>query len=150
MVMTTSKLDLTQDPQAVLDPRLTDDPRGPAAVHSTSSAHSTSTENSIPSSRGHIALSDEGQARLVRLSGEINVTLRDQASAVLLQVATSTLPLIVEMHDVTTIDDTGIAFVYQLAAVESEQHMPVVLRGAPTTVLNALDDLGISDRFVVA
>lgn len=121
-----------------------------AASLETQLLHTSSTASATPSGSGSITLSDEGQARLVRLSGDINVTLREQASAVLLQVAMSTYPLIIEMQDVTGIDETGIAFVYQLAAVEDEGHQPIILRGAPTTVLATLGDLGIIDKFVIA
>ncbi|TQK75869.1 STAS domain-containing protein [Rarobacter incanus] len=128
------------------DRRSTSDP-----VHSTSTTNVlTASSRGLRPSEGFISLGDEGQARLVRMAGNITVTLRDQASAALVGVALSSLPLIVDMHDVTSIDDSGIAFVYQLATVEAENSRPVVLRGAPAQVIDMLADLGVLDRFVVS
>ncbi len=118
-----------------------------AAVRSTTE---TSSDPILNADGGSITLSNEGQARVVTLVGDIDVKLRDQASTVLVSIATSRSPVAIDMSRVTSIDETGIAFVLQLATVEQEQGMPIVLRGAADDVVSTFQDLGISDHFVVA
>ncbi len=89
-------------------------------------------------------------AILVALRGQIDASLRDQASQALADVAQSDRAVVLDLTDVTAIDQSGLAFLWQLAAVERENGSPIVLRHPPAKVLNAMTSLHMLDSFEIA
>ncbi len=85
----------------------------------------------------------------VRLHGEIDVALRDQASESMAAALSAPGPVVVDATDVTFIDSSGAAFVLQLclAARESGQH--VTLRDPQRVVLDILQMLGVAEEVLL-
>lgn len=89
-------------------------------------------------------------AVLVALRGQITATLRDQASQALSDVARTDRAVVLDLSDVTGIDQSGLAFIWQLAAVEREHNAPIVIRNAPPSLLHTMDSLHMLADFEIA
>ena len=91
-------------------------------------------------------MSDSGIAThgsVVRLWGEVDVLLRDQASAALVRLLERGGPYVIDLADVTFIDSSGLAFIIQLHRLAGDEGTHLVLRDPPTLVLDLLDLMGV-------
>ncbi len=79
----------------------------------------------------------------VRLWGEVDAALREQASQSMSHTLSSQARVVVDATDVTFIDSTGLAFILQLHLVAAEQDRRVTLRDPNRTVTGLLDMIGM-------
>ncbi len=95
---------------------------------------------------GGIDVTDLDGYTLVRLWGEIDGALREQASESMAQAMASTEPVVVDVAGVTFIDSSGLAFLLQLnlAAAETGQRMTV--RDPNRVVADLLAMIGMGDE----
>lgn len=91
-----------------------------------------------------------GEGRtLVRMWGEVDGSLRDQASASMSLVLMASAPVLVDATDVTFIDSSGLAFVLQLHLAAAESGQRVVLRDPNGAVTDLLAMIGMSDAILL-
>ncbi|MDT0166311.1 STAS domain-containing protein [Actinotalea sp. AC32] len=92
---------------------------------------------------------DEGHRLLVRLRGEIDAGLREQASHAMVECMQRDLPVVADLAAVTFIDSSGLAFLLQLHKVGLEEGRPLVLRDPQPNVLELLDMIGMGGLMAV-
>ncbi|PJI94833.1 STAS domain-containing protein [Luteimicrobium subarcticum] len=97
-----------------------------------------------------IEASESATGLRVRLSGEIDASLRPQASAVVSQVLARHDGIVVDASAVTFVDSSGMGFVLQLFGIGEQEGRDVVLLDPPTVVLDLLELVGVRDRVAVA
>lgn len=85
---------------------------------------------------------------VVRLSGEIDVSLRDQAGAALATVASAGLPVVLDLADALFVGATGLVFVVRCRRVCAEAGQPFVVRDVPLAVARVFAALGLQDALV--
>lgn len=81
----------------------------------------------------------------VRLWGEIDGALRDEASAALASSLERDLPVSIDTRDVTFIDSTGVAFLVQFCAIGVHEDLQVALSAPSPVVADVVDMLDIRD-----
>ena len=86
----------------------------------------------------------EGFGSLIRLWGDVDASLRDQASAAMAEVLQRGGPYVIDVSEVSFIDSSGLAFILQLHRVAADEDTHVVLRDPPTLMLDMLDLIGAS------
>lgn len=92
-----------------------------------------------------VAPLDEGS--LVSLVGDVDGSLRDQASMAMADVLRRGGPVVVDLAGVTFIDSSGLAFVLQLHRLGlDDPSQPCVLRDPPTLVLDLLEVIGLAGQ----
>lgn len=96
---------------------------------------------------GGIALSEGPRATMVTLWGEIDIALRNEASAALAGAFQRDLPVVVDASRVTFIDSAGVAFLVQLCRIGRDEGMQVSLHDPPEAVRTMLRTLDL-DPFV--
>lgn len=99
------------------------------------------------SKTGGIELDEEPRATVVRLWGEIDVALRDEASAAMASALQRNLPVVIDTREVSFIDSTGIAFLVQFYNIGSAEGLAVSLPDAPERVTSVLEMLGLAEFF---
>ena len=99
------------------------------------------------SKTGGIELDEEPRATVVRLWGEIDVALRDEASAAMASALQRNLPVVIDTREVSFIDSTGIAFLVQFYNIGSAEGLAVSLPDAPERVTSVLELLGLAAFF---
>ena len=87
---------------------------------------------------------------LVRLCGDVDATLRDEASAAMGQALGSSLPVLFDASDLRFIDSTGIAFVLQLRMAAREAGMAVSIWDPNRVVLDLLETIGMAGSIPLA
>jgi anti-anti-sigma factor len=92
---------------------------------------------------GGIEIQDVPGRTVVRLWGEVDASLREQASAAMVRLLERRGPYVVDVSDVTFIDSSAIAFVIQLHRVASDEGSRVVLRDPPRLVMDTLRLVGL-------
>ena len=98
---------------------------------------------------GGIDVHEDGERTLVRMWGEVDAVLRDQASLAMVECLQRGRPVTVDAGALTFIDSSGLAFVLQLHKVGQEDGMPLVLRDAPDLLLDLLDMIGMGGAIQV-
>lgn len=88
-------------------------------------------------------------ASVVRLWGDVDASLRDQASDVMAQVVLRTGPVVIGAAEVGFLDSTGLAFVLQLVKAGEEEGRDVVLEDPPEHVTDLVAMVGMADRVPV-
>lgn len=96
-----------------------------------------------------ISCSENEERVLVTLWGEIDISLREDASAAMVYVVRSAKPIIVDAKDISFIDSSGLAFLLHLNTVAKENRLQVELRNPTENVLDLLEVVGMVDRFKV-
>jgi anti-anti-sigma factor len=94
---------------------------------------------------GGIELTEDVDTSHVRLWGDVDAGLRDQASQAMLRCLERGVPVVIDVADVTFIDSSGLAFVLQLHKVGEDEGMPVVVRNPPVLMLDLLEMLGMGE-----
>lgn len=80
---------------------------------------------------------------LVRMWGDVDASLRGQASGVMAHVMARPGPVIIDASAVEFLDSTGVAFILQLVRAGEEDGRRVVLRDPPVLVLEVFDLIGL-------
>ncbi|WP_199422536.1 STAS domain-containing protein [Actinotalea solisilvae] len=88
-------------------------------------------------------------ASVVRLWGDVDASLRDQASDVMAQVVLRSGPVVIGAADVGFLDSTGLAFVLQLVKAGEEEGRAVVLEDPPAHLTDLVAMVGMTDRVPV-
>lgn len=91
-----------------------------------------------------IAVEEGPERTLVRMWGEIDGSLRGQASAAMAESLGRALPVTVDVSGVTFIDSTGLAFLLQLHRAGEEGGIEVALLDPPALMLDLLEMIGMS------
>ncbi|WHP18853.1 STAS domain-containing protein [Cellulomonas sp. ES6] len=92
-----------------------------------------------------ITTSDDGSVMTVRLTGEVDATLRREAARALAAVRSSKLPVVVDLSAVSFIDSTGVGLLLQCHKACLGRGMACTLRGTPPRVERVLTVLGLLD-----
>ncbi|MBE3074489.1 MAG: STAS domain-containing protein [Actinobacteria bacterium] len=100
-----------------------------------------------PGEAGSISTTEELDATVIHLRGEIDASLRAQAGAVIAQVLDRRLPVILDTGEVTFIDSTGMAFLIQCCTISHQEGLRVTLPDPPAAVTSVVDALAINDLF---
>lgn len=98
---------------------------------------------------GGIDVVNSGGRTHVRMWGEVDGGLRDQASASMALVLATTDPVVVDATDVRFIDSSGLAFILQLHLAAGESGQSVTLRDPNRAVLELLDMIGMGGAILV-
>lgn len=93
--------------------------------------------------QGGIEVLDDAERAVVRLWGDVDASLRDQASMAMVALLTREGPYVVDVADVTFIDSSGIAFVLQVHRMATDMGSTAVLRDPPALVIEMLDLIGL-------
>lgn len=93
---------------------------------------------------GGIDIGESDGRAMVRLWGDIDASLRDQASAAMVDLARRGGPYVVDVADVTFIDSSGIAFILQLHRLATEEGSTAILRDPPGLVTDLLELIGLT------
>lgn len=93
--------------------------------------------------QGGIEVVDDPRRALVRLWGDVDASLRDQASMAMVGLLTRGGPYVIDVSDVTFIDSSGIAFVLQVHRMATDMGSTAVLRDPPVLVIEMLDLIGL-------
>ena len=96
------------------------------------------------SATGTIRVEAEGPATCVRLVGEIDSALRQQASDCMGLVLLAGLPVVVDGSLTTFIDSSGLAFVLQLNRAVGEAGLDLRLRDPGRVLTQALEMIGMA------
>jgi len=91
---------------------------------------------------GEIRVEVEPGSTVVRMIGEIDVALREQASESMVAAMTSDGAIVVDASAVTFIDSSGVAFVLQLLHAAREAGLAVSLHDPDRTVRSVLEIVG--------
>lgn len=92
---------------------------------------------------GGIALTERPAVSVVTLWGEIDIALRNEASAALAGAFRRDLPVVVDASRVTFMDSAGIAFLVQLCRIGQDEGLKVSLHNPPQSVRSALHTLDL-------
>lgn len=92
---------------------------------------------------GGIEVSRQTDRALVRLWGDIDASLRDQASMAMVALVHRGGPYVVDASEVTFLDSSGIAFVLQVHRMATDEGSTAVLRDPPALVIEMLDLIGL-------
>lgn len=90
-----------------------------------------------------ITARDDGTVTTVRLSGEIDVTTRDQGRRAIAAAATGGLPVVIDLSEVRFIDSSGVAFLLQCHRACTGAGLDCRLRDVPRQAQVVLDVLGL-------
>jgi anti-sigma B factor antagonist len=93
---------------------------------------------------GEICVEAWPGATVVRLVGEIDVALREQASLSMATALTRTDPIVVDATDARFVDSSGIAFVMQMKRAADEAELDLSLRDPNRVLRDVLDIIGAS------
>ena len=93
--------------------------------------------------QGGIEVVDDPRRAVVRLWGDVDASLRDQASMAMVALLTRGGPYIIDVSDVTFIDSSGIAFVLQVHRMATDTDSTAVRRDPPVLVIEMLDLIGL-------
>ena len=92
---------------------------------------------------GSITVTTLDSCTVVRLAGEIDLSLQDEASRALARVALGGLPVTLDLSQLTLLGATGIAFLVQCERLCRESGARCVLLGLPSPVRLVLGGLGL-------
>lgn len=96
---------------------------------------------------GNITVQQQPGSVVLRLEGEIDVNLRDEASRALSEALAPGLPVVLDLSGVTLIGATGLGFLLQCAHACQEAGLPCSVSDVPPTVVRVLVALGL-DSFL--
>ena len=92
---------------------------------------------------GGISAHADGGTTVIRLRGEVDASLRADASHALATALTTGGPVVLDLREVTFIDSTGLAFVIQCHRACGQTDQECVLRDVPEHVATLLALLGV-------
>lgn len=92
-----------------------------------------------------ITVDPGGDITVVRLCGEIDVSLRDQAGAALTLLASARGTVVLDLTDARFVGATGVAFVVQCRRVCADAGLPFVVRRVPPALARLFAALGLDE-----
>ncbi len=92
---------------------------------------------------GGIEVCADADPVVVRLWGDVDASLRDQASLAMVALVNRGGPYVVDVSGVTFLDSSGIAFMLQVHRMATDQGSTAVLRDPPALVIELLDLIGL-------
>ena len=92
---------------------------------------------------GGISAHADGRTTVIRLRGEVDASLRADASHALATALTTGGPVVLDLGEVTFIDSTGLAFVIQCHRACGQTGQECLLRDVPEDVTTLLALLGV-------
>ena len=95
-------------------------------------------------SLGGIEVSDDEVTALVRLWGDVDASLRDQASAAMVELLRRGGPYVVDVAELAVIDSSGIAVILQLHRMATDEGSTAVLRDPTGIVTDMLELIGLA------
>lgn len=95
---------------------------------------------------GGLEAVDLADGTLVRMWGDVDASLRAQASAVMARALQHGGSVVVDASAVEFLDSSGLAFILQLLKAAQEDDRYVVLRDPPALVLDMFDLLGMAGK----
>ena len=102
-----------------------------------------------PSGTGEIAVIETPDLTTVRLSGEVDASLREDADEAWERLVRRELPVVVDCTDLTFIDSSGLGFVIRCGDRGQILGLPVTLVAPSPLVLRMLMVLGVEHLFEV-
>lgn len=96
---------------------------------------------------GSIRATQTPEATIVRLAGEIDGSLREEASAAMSLVVGRGAPVELDTSDVTFIDSMGLSFLIQCGAVAHAEGLDVSLPEPPPHVVDLMALVGVDSLF---
>jgi len=87
---------------------------------------------------------------VVHLRGEVDATLREEASVAMGQVLGASSPVVCDATDLRFIDSTGVAFLLQLRMATREAGLAMSLWDPRHVVGELLDAIGMADELPLA
>ena len=92
---------------------------------------------------GSITVTTVDSRTVVRLAGEIDISLQDEVSRALARIALGGLPVTLDLSRVSLLGTTGIAFLVQCERLCRESGAGCVVLGLPQQVRLVLGGLGL-------
>jgi anti-anti-sigma factor len=92
---------------------------------------------------GTITAYVDGSTTVVVLSGEIDATMRDQASSALADAVRGGVPVVADLRDVDFLDSSGVAFLLQCRRAGAELGVGFSVRNVPPRAAEVLRVLGL-------
>lgn len=92
-----------------------------------------------------ITVDDDGTVTRVRLSGEIDAMVRNQAAEAVERVVDGRLPVVLDLGRVRFLDSTGVTFLLRLREVSVRAGLTCELEDVPDRVATVLAVLGLAD-----
>jgi anti-anti-sigma factor len=99
---------------------------------------------------GAITLVETERATTVRLSGEVDASLREDADAAWDRVVQRELPVVIDCSTMTFIDSSGLGFIIRCGDRGRILDLPVVLVDPSALLLRMLQVLGVEQLFEVS
>lgn len=118
-----------------------------ASVLSDAAPHHTSAGAGVSTTTGEILAAPEGGVTVIRLCGDIDGALREQADAVLDWVLAEGAPVVVDGCGMRFVDSCGIAFLLRCARACEQAGLTLTVRNAPQQLTEVLDMLGLGRTF---
>ena len=87
---------------------------------------------------------------VIRLSGDIDASLRDEASRAMALVATERKPVVVNSSQLGFIDSTGVAFLVQMHAMCKESDISLTLIKPTKELEYLLEIVGVKSEFDIS
>lgn len=82
---------------------------------------------------------------VVELWGEVDATLRADASLALAGILDARSPIVIDASGVTFIDSAGVAFLVQLCTIGRSEGLELTLKNPPVTVADVLRKIGYGE-----
>lgn len=96
-----------------------------------------------PSASGSIIVEQHATSVVLRLQGEIDVTVHDEADRALDEALAAGLPVVLDLSGVTLIGATGLALLLQCARACEQAGLPCSVSDMPPVVVRVLVALGL-------
>ncbi len=103
----------------------------------------TDTDHGPTGSTGSITVESGPPHTVVRLRGDVDATLREEASVAMGQVLGASSPVLCDATDLRFIDSTGVAFLLQLRMATREAGLTMSLWDPRRVVGDLLDAVGM-------
>jgi anti-anti-sigma factor len=117
------------------------------SVLSTAARHDASAGAGVGTAAGTIVAERDGDVAVVRLCGEIDGALQEQADAALEWVLAEGRPVVVDACSTLFVDSSGIAFLVRCAHACARAGLTLTLRDAPPQMAQVLTMLGLDALF---
>ncbi|QZN84200.1 STAS domain-containing protein [Cellulomonas sp. C5510] len=95
--------------------------------------------------RSTITTEQSGGETVVRLVGEIDLSVRDQAAGALSAVQRAGRPVVLDLSGVTFLDSSGVSFLLQCRKACARDGLAFQLRDVPGRARRVLEVLGLVD-----
>ncbi|HYQ75290.1 STAS domain-containing protein [Cellulomonas sp.] len=99
----------------------------------------------MPHRAGAITVGTDAGRTVVRLRGDVDASLRDEASRALAVALTDGAPVLLDLGEVAFIDSTGIAFLIQCRRACEQTGQACTLRDVPESTRYVLGLLGLDE-----